>query len=239
MRLVEGGGLRALLERERPLEPNRAVAICGQIAAALDTAHARGLVHRDVKPSNALLDENEHVYLADFGLSRRLTAEGIPGSCGLSIGTPAYVAPEQIRGEADGRADVYSLGCVLYECLTGEVPYPRDSELAMLWAHLEDDSPTPTEYPALAPVFAKALAKEPEERYATCGQLIVGSDHVTRVRLSRGARPPGRRPRRTNRLAQAASPPIARRVSPRPSSCQLPESPPTINPALLEASTMP
>ena len=174
MRYVEGGELRAVLQKEGWLGPERAVAICGQIAAALDAAHACGLVHRDVKPSNALLDENEHVYLADFGLSRRLAAEGIPGAHGQSLGTPAYVAPEQIRGDVDvdGRADVYSLGCLLYECLTGEVPYARDSELMMLWAHLEEEPPTPAGYPTLAPVFSKALAKEPAERFATCGQLI-------------------------------------------------------------------
>ena len=103
MRYVEGGELKTLLQKEGRLEPERAVAICGQLAAALDAAHARGLVHRDVKPSNVLLDENEHVYLADFGLSRSFAAEGIPGIHGLSLGTPAYVAPEQIQGRESGR----------------------------------------------------------------------------------------------------------------------------------------
>src|SRR4029079_18364750 len=110
MRYVEGGELRTVLQKEGRLEPARAVAICGQLAAALDAAHSRGLVHRDVKPSNVLLDENEHVYLADFGLSRRLADRGEPGATGLSLGTPAYAAPEQIHGaDVDGRADVYSL----------------------------------------------------------------------------------------------------------------------------------
>jgi YVTN family beta-propeller protein len=173
MRYLEGGDLKALLKTEGSLEPARAVAVCGQIAAALDAAHAHGLVHRDVKPSNVLLDESEHVYLGDFGLSRRLTDPGLPAGAGPSLGTPAYVAPEQVSGnDVDGRADVYSLACVLYECLTGRVPYERDSELAVLFAHLEDDPPVPAAYPALAPVFATALAKDPDNRYATCTELV-------------------------------------------------------------------
>ena len=170
MRYVEGRDLKALLGEEGPLAAERAIAISAQVADALDAAHKRGLVHRDVKPSNVLLDEEDHAYLADFGLSRRL-AEQAPGlEATLSLGTPAYVAPEQIEGgEVDGRADLYSLGCLLYECLTGEAPYPRDSELAVLWAHLNDPPPAP---PGLEQVMAKALAKEPEERYGTCGELV-------------------------------------------------------------------
>jgi YVTN family beta-propeller protein len=178
MRYVEGGELKMLLEREGPLKPARAVAICGQIAAALDAAHARGLVHRDVKPSNVLLDENEHVYLADFGLSRRLADPGGHGEGGFSVGTPAYAAPEQIEGgEVDGRADVYSLGCLLYECLTGQAPFRCESELAVLWAHVQEPPPAASEHnPDLPtetdPVLAEALAKEPEARYASCGELV-------------------------------------------------------------------
>ncbi len=124
MRYVEGTDLKQLLQTEHVLDPERAVTICAQVAAALDAAHRRGLVHRDVKPSNVLLDENEHVYLADFGLSRRLADPGAPGGGRFSVGTPAYAAPEQIEGGAvDGRADVYSLGCLLYECLSGEAPF--------------------------------------------------------------------------------------------------------------------
>jgi hypothetical protein len=138
MRLVAGRDLRKLLRAEGALEPSRALAICRQVANALDAAHAKGLVHRDVKPSNILLDEAEHVYLADFGLTRHLEEKGARAGEGRSVGTPAYLAPEQIEGQqVDGRADVYSLGCVLYECLTGEAPFVHGSRLAVAWALLE------------------------------------------------------------------------------------------------------
>jgi serine/threonine-protein kinase len=188
MRLVEGTDLRRLLERERALEPARALAICGQIANALDAAHRKGLVHRDVKPSNVLLDANEHVYLADFGLTRRLEAEGAQAGEGRSVGTPAYLAPEQIEGKpADGRADIYSLGCVLFECLTGSAPYRRTSRLAAAWAHLEEEPPSASELDsdlpeALDAVVRKALAKEPEDRYPTCAALIVAAEEALGLR---------------------------------------------------------
>ena len=169
MRLVEGSDLKVVL-RDGPLEPARAVRVLEQIAGALDAAHARGLVHRDVKPSNVLLDGREHVYLADFGLSRHF-GDGA-GSLGpaKSLGTADYVAPEQIRGEeVDGRADVYALGCLLYESLAGEPPFRRDSDAATLFAQLEEPPPT---LPGLEEVLPRALAKEPAERYGTCGELI-------------------------------------------------------------------
>src|SRR5215472_14125070 len=178
MRLVDGGDLGSLLRTEGALDPRRALAICAQVAAALDAAHRRGLVHRDVKPSNVLLDGSEHVYLADFGLTRRLDDEWSDSRLDRSIGSPAYLAPEQLEaGPVDGRADVYSLGCVLYECLTGEAVFPRDSRLAVAWAHLEEEPPTPsggrTGLPeAIDAVVGKALAKEPEQRYPTCTALI-------------------------------------------------------------------
>jgi hypothetical protein len=174
MRYVEGADLRALLREDGALAPERALSICAQIADALDAAHARGLVHRDVKPSNVLLDQSEHAYLADFGLSGRLDEQGSDNP----VGTPAYVAPELIEGEqADGRADEYSLACVLYECLVGEPPFPRDSRLAVAWAHLEEDPPRPSERShevpgALDGVIARALGKAPRERYATCAALV-------------------------------------------------------------------
>jgi DNA-binding beta-propeller fold protein YncE len=169
MRLVDGTDLKALL-RDGPLEPPRAVRVLEQVAAALDAAHARGLVHRDVKPSNVLLDEREHVYLADFGLSRYLGDAAAQLGPAKSLGTADYVAPEQIRGEqVDGRADVYALGCMLYECLAGEPPFRRGSDSATLYAQLEEEPPV---LPGLEDVLPKALAKEPSERYANCGALI-------------------------------------------------------------------
>ena len=177
MRCVDGTDLRALLREEGALAPARALAVVSQVANALDAAHERGLVHRDVKPSNVLLDANEHVYLADFGLTRRLSDQPALRGDLLSLGTPAYLAPEQIDGgQVDGRADVYSLGCLLYECLTGEPPFRTGSRLAVAWAHLEQEPPLATERnPALPAaidgVIGKAMAKRPEDRYPTCGQL--------------------------------------------------------------------
>jgi serine/threonine protein kinase len=167
MRYVEGQDLKHLL-REGPLGRERAVRLCSQVAEALDFAHVGGLVHRDVKPSNVLLDPKEHVYLADFGLTKRV-GESRTLEPGL-FGTIDYVAPEQIRGdEVDGRADVYALGCLLYECLAGEPPFRRGSDAATLYAHLEEQPPALS---GLADVLPKALAKDPVERYQTCGELI-------------------------------------------------------------------
>jgi YVTN family beta-propeller protein len=197
MRLVEGTDLRALLGTAGALSPARALAICGQVASALDAAHGNGLVHRDVKPSNVLLDANEHVYLADFGLTRRLEAEGAQAGVGRSLGTPAYLAPEQIEGKpVDGRADVYALGCVLYECLTGSVPYRRTSRLAAAWAHLEEEPPRASELGSELPtaidaVIQRALAKDPVDRYPTCAALIAAAEEALELR-----RPPTLRWRR-------------------------------------------
>jgi streptogramin lyase/tRNA A-37 threonylcarbamoyl transferase component Bud32 len=167
MRYVEGQDLKELI-RGGPLEPERAVRICSQVAEALDFAHERGLVHRDVKPSTVLLDTKEHVYLADFGLTKRL-GEGRSVDPGL-FGTIDYVAPEQIRGdEIDGRADVYALGCLLYECLSGTAPFRRGSDAATLYAHLEEAPPS---LPGLENVLPKALAKEPDDRHQTCAELV-------------------------------------------------------------------
>jgi Protein kinase domain len=182
MRYVEGRDLKERLRGGR-LDPGDAIGILSQVASALDAAHARGLVHRDVKPSNVLLDRgarpdgSDHVYLADFGLTRRVSEDVGIGDDGHLMGTIDYVAPEQISGdELDGRADVYSLGCVLYECLVGEPPFRRDSDLAVVFAHLETEPPSLSagrpELPvALDAVIARALAKEPAERYGSCRDL--------------------------------------------------------------------
>jgi DNA-binding beta-propeller fold protein YncE len=170
MRLVEQGDLKSMLGKEGKLDARRGLALVSQVAAALDAAHERGLVHRDVKPSNVLVDGRGHAYLADFGLSRRLSDQAMGFEAGLSLGTPAYVAPEQIEGKkVDGRADQYSLGCLLYECLCGERPFPRSTEAAVLFAHLEETPPT---LPGLEEVFGRALAKDPDARYASCTESV-------------------------------------------------------------------
>ena len=197
MRYVEGRDLRERLQQGR-LDPADAIGILAQLASALDAAHSRGLVHRDVKPSNVLLDTgtrpdgSDHVYLADFGLTKRVSEKTGIGDEGNVLGTIEYVAPEQIAGEEiDGRADVYSLGCVLYECLVGQAPFRRDSDLAVVFAHLEAEPPVPSaerpELPAaLDAVLARALAKDPEQRYSTCREfaraaLAVAVDDASRV----------------------------------------------------------
>jgi streptogramin lyase len=193
MRFVEGPDLRTLLAREGALSPDRSLAICAQLAGALDAAHARGLVHRDVKPSNVLLDESGHVYLADFGLTRELAEQGAVVGDGRSVGTPAYVAPEQIRGDDPGAAaDRYALGCVLFECLTGQQPFPRERELAVLFAHLEEEPPIASHVAPVLPeaidrVLARALAKDPAARYPSCRALVDAAGSAL------GTTPSGRR----------------------------------------------
>jgi YVTN family beta-propeller protein len=188
MRYVEGTDLRAILHAEGALDKGRALAVGRQVANALDAAHAKGLVHRDVKPSNVLLDAREHVYLADFGLTRRLDEQGGAAGEHRFVGTPAYLAPEQIEGgPIDGRTDVYTLGCLLFECLTGETPFVRDSRLAVAWAHLEEEPPRasdrrPELRQAIDAVIRKAMAKEPENRYATCAALIDAAEAALGIR---------------------------------------------------------
>ena len=178
MRWVEGTDLRELLRRESPLDPTRSITIAAQAAAGLDAAHRRGLVHRDVKPGNILIGENDHVYVSDFGLTKQASSQTGLTATGQLVGTLDYVAPEQIQGQAvDGRTDVYSLGCVVYECLTGAKPFERDAEVAILWAHMQDPPPVLSEKRPDLPreldaIFAKGMAKTPGERYATCGELV-------------------------------------------------------------------
>jgi predicted Ser/Thr protein kinase len=178
MRYVPGGDLKDLLSREGALAPARAVAIGEQLAGALDAAHRSGLVHRDVKPSNVLLnteDGREHCYLADFGLTQSASERGVTE--GHFMGSVAYVAPEQIRGdEVDGRADQYALACLLFECLTGTVPYGARSDVAALFAHLEEPLPAASDRraelsPTVDAVLQRAMAKDPDDRFASCGDL--------------------------------------------------------------------
>ena len=169
MRYVEGRDLKGMIATG-PLGRERTIRVASQVAAALDVAHARGLVHRDVKPSNVLVGEGDHVYLADFGLTKQLGETAAALGAARSLGTADYISPEQIRGdEVDGRADVYSLGCLLQECLTGEPPFRRPSELATLFAHLEEE---PFAAPGLEQVMRKALAKVPDERYQSGRELV-------------------------------------------------------------------
>ncbi len=182
MRYVPGLDLKTLIGQDGPLPPARTISILGQTASALDAAHAQGLIHRDVKPGNILLATSpgakEHVYLSDFGLTKRMTSDsGITGT-GQFVGTLDYAAPEQFEGKKlDGRADVYSLAGVLYECLTGEIPYRRENQAALVYAHLMAEPPSVTERrpelpPAVDAVVGTGMAKSRDDRYATAGALV-------------------------------------------------------------------
>ncbi|MFE5480912.1 serine/threonine-protein kinase [Streptomyces sp. NPDC056527] len=215
MRYVAGQDLRALLDREGALPPVKAGRIAVQVASALDAAHAHDLVHRDVKPGNILVaegtdrDHPEHVYLTDFGLTKKsLSLTGLT-TVGQFVGTLDYVAPEQISGKpVDGRCDVYSLACVVYETLTGAPPFRRDDDMALLWAHQYDPPPpVSSERPDLPEagdeVLAKALAKAPEERYETCLEFV----GALRAALERGGKGPGERGG-TRRSPEPPTPPL-------------------------------
>ena len=174
MRYVDGPDLRALVRAEERLEPERAAHIVAQVGGALDAAHRHGLVHRDVKPANVLLDADDHAYLTDFGLTKRAATSDGGGlsRAGGWVGTLGYVAPEQIRGErVDARTDVYALGCVLVFALTGKAPYSGDSDEATLWAHLNAPPPSESVPPEFEGVVARALAKDPSDRYPSAGDL--------------------------------------------------------------------
>ena len=178
MRLVRGDDLGALIEREGPLSLGRALAIVEQVGGALDQAHTQGLIHRDVKPANILLERpSEWAYLTDFGVVKETSSRGLTKT-GYFLGTFEYAAPEQIEGkDVDGRTDVYALGCVLYECLTAEAPFPAETEGSMIHAHLVEPPPRLTSKrpdlpPAINDVIAKAMAKTMEDRYSTCDELV-------------------------------------------------------------------
>ena len=178
MRYVPGGDARCLVRRTGGLSPGRAAAIVSSVAAALDTAHAAGLVHRDVKPANILVDVRpgwpDHAYLSDFGLSKGSLWWSGPSGQGQFMGTLGYAAPEQLAGKPlDGRADQYSLACSAFELLAGSPPYPHDEPGAVVWAHMSEPPPSLTsrrpELPAAVDgVLARALAKKPDDRYASC-----------------------------------------------------------------------
>jgi serine/threonine-protein kinase len=188
MEYVEGSDLREILRREAPLEPARALRLIAQVADALDAAHELGLVHRDVKPGNILVTERdgeERALVCDFGLARHVSSvSSLTGDRGF-VGTIDYVPPEQIQGhQIDRRSDLYSLGCVLFECLVGAKPFERESELSVVFAHLNDPPPRPTEFRTELPAawdefFAKALAKEPSERFGSGRELVEAARAAT------------------------------------------------------------
>jgi DNA-binding beta-propeller fold protein YncE len=190
MRYVRGGDVRSLVDREGPLPPGRATEIISQVASALDAAHARGLVHRDVKPANMLLDESagsdrpDHVYLSDFGLTKAALAVTGLTSTGQFLGTLDYVAPEQIEGRpVDGRTDLYALACATFELLTGAPPFRRDEGMAVMYAQVSEEAPRLSSrrpgLPARADaVMSRALAKSPDDRYPSCRDFAGALRHV-------------------------------------------------------------
>ena len=198
MRFVDGTDLREMIARQGRLEPRVAARIISQVASALDAAHARGLVHRDVKPANVLIGGavgTPHAYLTDFGLTKQASSKSGLTRTGMIVGTMDYIAPEQLQGgEVDARADVYALGCVLYQALTGQVPFPRDTEPAKMWAHMSEPAPSlrtaaphlPSELDA---VVARAMAKDPDDRYLSTGDFGRGAVAATEGQaLSRAER---------------------------------------------------
>jgi serine/threonine-protein kinase len=185
MRYVEGSDLKTILKEKGPLDGARTVSIIAQVASALAAAHAKGLVHRDVKPANILIasghgpEESDHVYLSDFGVVKHQASQALTRT-GVFVGTAEYAAPEQIEGKTlDGRADVYALGCVTYECLAAMPVYDKDSEVALMYAHLLEPPPPLTQSrpelpPAVDEVIGRAMAKSPDERYQTPRELAAG-----------------------------------------------------------------
>jgi serine/threonine-protein kinase len=187
MRYVDAPDLRGLLRQSAPLDAERTLELLGPVGSALDAAHARGLVHRDVKPGNVLIASEqgseaiEHVYLSDFGLAALATESS---ESGLFTGTAEYAAPELLtRGSVSGRTDEYALACVLFECLTGEPTFVGESVMAVLWGHVNDPVPSARARNPVLParldhVFEKALAKDPAKRYSSCRMLLDATREV-------------------------------------------------------------
>lgn len=193
MKFIEGTDLARELAEQTRLTAQRTLEVTMQLADALDAAHEHGLIHRDVKPANALIEDGNRVYLTDFGLTRRVDSHRPLTQTGRAVGTAAYLAPEQIRGEPlDKRVDVYALGCVLFQCLTGQPPFQRDTDMLVMWAHVGAEPPSlSAERPDLPPrvdsVVAKALAKSRDDRYGTCGEMV----RAFRDAIQPGSTPPG------------------------------------------------
>jgi tRNA A-37 threonylcarbamoyl transferase component Bud32/CheY-like chemotaxis protein len=178
MQFIRGSDLGAILREEGRLRPYRAIDVCRQVASALDAAHGMALIHRDVKPGNVLI-EGRRAYLTDFGLTKRAGDEKTNlTQAGELVGTIHYIAPEQIEGgHVDARTDVYSLACLLFHCLVGDIPFSRDTDVAVIYAHLSEPPPKPSDLrpelpPGLDAVIAKALDKSPDRRFASCSDLM-------------------------------------------------------------------
>ena len=208
MRYVDGIDLKAVIRTEGRLSIERTLTYLSQLAGALDAAHARDLVHRDVKPGNVLVAGDDHCYLTDFGLTKAMSSSTGFTATGQFVGTTDYCAPEQIEGKPlDRRTDVYSLACVFYECLTGHPPFRRDTDMATMWAHIQEPPPAVThERPdlpeSLDTVLATAMAKSKDDRYPTCSSFTAAAmaaletatgktyvDSTTRLKPSNAAPP--------------------------------------------------
>jgi CheY-like chemotaxis protein len=177
MQFIRGEDLAAILRRDGRLRPYRAIDVCRQVASALDAAHAMGLIHRDVKPANVLI-EGRNAFLTDFGLTKQTGTNTQLTRAGDMVGTIHYVAPEQIEGRrVSARSDVYSLGCLLYHCLSGQVPFAHETDVAVIYAHLSEQPPKLSELRPELPdgldaVMAKALDKSPDRRFPSCSDMI-------------------------------------------------------------------
>jgi streptogramin lyase len=263
MRYVEGTDLGALMRTRGVLEPRLVAEIISATGAALDAAHEHGLVHRDVKPANILIagrPDRPHVYLTDFGLTKRAASASGLTRTGQFVGTIDYVAPEQIQDtQVDGRADVYAMGCVLFETLTGRVPYQAEGDVAKLYAHLSTPPPVVSEHRPDAPaafdeVVRRAMAKAPDERYRTAGELgraalaaaggslasLVSERASERASSGRGpqaelAREPSQTAlARTRPREQAGMPPTKGALPPTPAPPSAEPAPPSAEPAPTE-----
>jgi serine/threonine kinase PknH len=202
MPIIDGVDLGVLLQRDGPMSPQRSVHVIEQLAAALDAAHAVGLVHRDVKPSNALVTSRDFTYLIDFGVAHDAAATKLTRT-GMIVGTMAYMAPERFtEGVADARADIYALTCVLYECLTGERPFPGDSIEQQIAGHLSQDPPRPSARGFAIPVgfdevIGRGMAKKPGHRYQAAHELATAARSAltaARLRPPPESPPPGHPP---------------------------------------------
>jgi serine/threonine protein kinase len=189
MRMVEGMDVGAMLIRDGRLEPERAVKVVKEVSDALDVAHGHGLIHRDVKPANVLIENpgpHEHIYLTDFGLTKPIGGGG-PTKTGFAVGTFDYMAPEQFQGgDIDGRADVYALACLLYELLTGSVPFVRSSDAQRMYAHMQEMPPAASEMVPGLPaemddVIRRGMAKDPDERFGSAGELAAAAAAALRA----------------------------------------------------------